>query len=954
MEFRILGPIEVLRDGTRLPLGPKQRALLAILLMHRNQAIGADRLVELLWGEDSPETAQHSLQVHVSQLRKVLPANTLVSQPPGYLLHADDREVDAIQFEAAAAAAKQRLESGDLDQAVQGFRSALALWRGEPLADVASAPFALGEVARLNELRLRAFEECIDAELALGRHADQLPELEGLVAEYPLRERLRGQLMLALYRSGRQAEASEAFHKTRALLIDQLGMEPGPELQKLFVSILKQDKSLDIAVRTARPERRETHNLPLPLTSFVGRMQELLELRRLVSQNRLVTITGVGGVGKTRLAIQLAHHLVGGFSDGVWLTELAPIRDGGLVARTVASTLGLREQPDRTVQDVITSYLEGRQVLLFIDNCEHLIQAAAEMIDALLRKCPKVTILATSREALRVEGEVIWQLHPLAVPESDLAATSEAVAQSDAVRLFLERAAAVSAVPSKDKLRSVVEICHHLDGLPLGIELAAATLLTLPVEQLAANLDHRFRMLAAGSRTALRRQQTLEASIDWSYELLSEPERALFRRLAIFTGSFGVEHATAICSGAPVNLDETFGLLSNLVAKSLVTFDSSGPEGRYGLLETVHQYAQDRLAQTGEETALGNRHLDWYCSLAERASLAIHGPDQVKWFELLDNEYSNIRAALRWGSERRTEAMARLSRSLAFFWMVRGYFTEGRDWLRQALSISTSSSVRAQALTAAGMLACLQSDSSAVRALLGEARELLEGLDDPATKGMALKLLGWDYWSNGMTSEGLGLVEQAVAQGRRAGPTWGLASHLNDLGWFAHLSGDRSPRPRRLLEEALATARQINDIWVCALTLDSLAQVAADSGDLDTARRCWEECISIATQLRDRFSLPAFLQGFARLATLQGHYERAMCLLAAAARLVSETGAIWPQPEQERVERMVQAARQPLGDQAADAAWRRGHGMTMAEALSYATESQQPVATTPSYEPAVS
>jgi predicted ATPase/DNA-binding SARP family transcriptional activator len=963
MEFRILGPLEVWESDRRLPLGgAKQRALLAILAIEANRVVPADRLIELLWGEEPPETAGNTLQVGISQIRKLLEPShargtsyqVLLREAPGYMLRIAPEQLDIHRFERLREQAREARLRGRPDSAASFLRDALGLWRGSPLTDLKAEPFAIAEATRLTELRMQALEERIDADLALGRHADLVGELEALVAESPLRERFQGQLMLALYRSGRQAEASDVFHKTRAALVDELGMEPGPDLQKLFTAILKQDPNLDLVAEAVTLYRPRTDNLPLQLTSFVGRILEKTEAKRLLSQSRLVTITGVGGVGKTRLAIEVAHELVPDVKDGVWLTELAPVADGSLVARMVASSLGLREQPERRIEDVMIAFLEGRYVLLLIDNCEHLVQAVAELVETLLRGCANVRVLATSREALRVEGETAWALPPLALPTPDAGAKPEVTAQSEAVRLFHERAASTSFVPSQENLPSVVEICRQLDGLPLGIELAAVTLRSLPVQQVAASLDDRFKTLAAGPRTALRRQQTLETSIGWSYDLLSEQERSLFRRLAVFSGGFGVEHIKAICSGPPVEFDDAFRLLSSLVTKSLVTFDSSRPEARYSLLETVHQYALERLVETEEEEPIRHRHLDWYVSIAERAAVAIHGQDQAKWFELLDDEYSNLRQALTWASKKDEEAMAKLARALTFFWMVRCYFAEGRNWLQLALDIPTNPLARARLLTCAGLLACMQSDSMVVRTSLHEACELLEERGDPATMGQAVMLLGWDHVSAGQTLDGLALMERGVAVAREAGPSWELATNLNNLGYLAHMYGDRSSRPRILIEEALGIARELGDAWVYGLTLDSLAQVAADNSDVETARTCWQECIAIAIHLKDRFGLPAYLEGFARLAAAQRQYERAMRLMGAAARMTSETGVILIQPEWEAHERRVQAIREELGGIQSDSAWRRGHSMTLQEAIEYAIGSPQPAAATASLAPIVS
>jgi predicted ATPase/DNA-binding SARP family transcriptional activator len=958
MEFRILGPLEVWDGERRLPLGgAKQRALLAILVIEANRVVPAARLIELLWGDEPSETAANTLQVGISHLRKLLepthargtPYQVLLTEAPGYMLRLAPERLDFHRFEQLRQEARQATLRGRPDTAAVVLRDALALWHGSPLIDLKDEPFTAAQAARLSEMRLQAIEDRIEADLVLGQESDVVAELETLVADYPLRERLRGQFMIALYRCGRQADASDVFHKTRAALIDQVGMEPGPELQRLFKAILRQDPSLDLAVETAPLFRPRSNNLPLQLTSFVGRVQEKIEVERLLSESRLVTIMGVGGAGKSRLALQVAGELIPRFNEGVWLTELASLTDGALVGRAVASTLGLREQPERPIEEIIIAYLERRQILLVIDNCEHLVQAVAELIETLLRRCGDLRVLATSREALRIEGETAWSLRPLPIP--DAGAPPDVTAQSEAVRLFQERGAAASFLPTPDNLPAVAEICRRLDGLPLGIELAAATLHTLPVQQVAASLDDRFRTLVVGRRSALPRQQTLETSIGWSYELLSEPEQTLFRRLAVFSGSFGVEHVIGICSGLPVDRDDAFRLLSILVAKSLVMFDGSGPEARYSLLETVHQYAKERLTQTAEDAATRDRHLDWYCSLAERAAVAIHGPDQAKWLGLLDNEYSNLRQALRWASGQGTEVMARLAWALTFFWMVRGYLGEGRDWLRQAVDSTTDPLIRARALTGEGLFACLQSDSASAQTMLLEACRLLEKLDDPATHGMALKMTGWDYLSTGQTSKGLAFIERGLGEARKVGPSWELACNLNDVGFFAHVSGDRSARPRIILEEALKVARDLEDAWVSALTLDSLALVAADSHDFQTAQVCWQECITIAVQLKDRWNLPSVLYGFARVALVEARHERAMRLMAAASRLTSEIGAIWPQAEQEPFDRTVQQIREALGEGPSDLAWRLGQSMTLQEAIEYATERQGPVPTRPSLVP---
>src|ERR671916_378267 len=464
-----------------------------------------------------------------------------------------------------------------------------------------------------------------------------------------------------------------------------------------------------------RTPERPPNNLPLELSSFVGREKELTEVERLLEHNRLVTLTGSGGCGKTRLALAAAGELVEGFEDGVWMVELASLADPSLVPQAVASTLGVREQPGRLPTETLSDYLGSRNVLLVLDNCEHLIGACAELAEALLHSCPNLRVLATSREALGITGEVAWPVPSLSLPDLRRLPEVESLARYEAARLFLERTAAVNPTFALTEQNAVAvdQICYRLDGIPLAIELAAARAKVLSVEQIAERLDDSFGLLSAGGRTAMPRHRTLHATMDWSHELLSLEERALFRRLSVFAGGFTLEAAESVCAGAGLERDEVLDLLSHLVDKSLVIMREESGEARYRLLETVRQYAREKLSESGEAEQASERHAGYYLALAEEAEPELKGAGQVAWLEQLEREHDNLRAAMRWLLGRgELEEAARLGWALWLFWGIRAHFAEGRRSMEQALSAEGSAGLteaaRAMALFVAGMMANYQ------------------------------------------------------------------------------------------------------------------------------------------------------------------------------------------------------------------------------------------------------
>lgn len=730
------------------------------------------------------------------------------------------------------------------------------------------------------------------------------------------------------------------------------------------------------------------HNLPVQLTRFIGRRREMADVEERLVQTHLLTLTGAGGSGKTRLALQVGADLLGAYRDGVWLVELASLADPSLVPQGIASVLNLREERNRPVLHTLVDYCKPRQMLLVLDNCEHLIAACATAAEALLRACPNLRVLTTSREPLGVAGEVTWPVPSLSLPERGLLPPIDTLLHYESVRLFVERAAAMQPGFSltSQNAPAVVQVCQRLDGIPLAVELAAARVKVLSVEQIADRLDDRFQLLTAGSRTAMPRHRTLRGTMDWSHDLLSEQERTLWRRLSVFAGGFTLAAAESVCAGGSIAGAQVLALLSQLVDKSLVAAEDQGQEKFYKCPETIRQYGAEKLRESGEEAGLRQRHRDWYLALIEGVAPKLQGPEQGAWLQRLEQEHDNLRAALHWSRQpAEREAALRLVAGLWWFWYVRGHIGEGSSWLEAVLAEAKAPvPARAEALRGAGMLAREQGDYDRAEALGEESLALSRQLGDLASVSKSLNNLGIVALGRGRYDRAESLYLESLAIVRAFGNQYGMARALGNLGYaaleleqydkaherfaeslrlsraigdtqslamtlnFLGLVDQRQGNPDRAEQrhrEALELARQLGDNRTIARVLFSLGGLALAQNDGSGARALLGECLVLRQQLLDREGAVACLEALAGLAGRQGQPVRAARLLGAAAALRLEIGAPVPPDDEALVQTSTAAARGVLGPEAFAVEWAQGQRLTLDQAIAYALA--EPVAVQP-------
>jgi predicted ATPase/DNA-binding SARP family transcriptional activator len=878
--FRVLGPLEAEVGGRVVPLGaPKQRALLALLLLHANEVVSRERAIDLLWGDEPPASAQNSLQVYVHGLRKLLGRQRIVTRGAGYVLVIAAGELDLQRFDRLVAEARHALEAGSAASAAERLEEAVGLCRGEPLADLPFDAFSEPARERLRERRLAAEELRTDAYLALGRHERLAGELEALVAQNPYRERVWGQLMLALYRSGRQADALDAFQSARRLLADDLGIEPSPELRELERAILRHDPSLRHTPPTG--ELR----LPTPTTRLVGRR---LEVAAVCAQLRqadvaVLTLTGPGGVGKTRLALEAAAELGAELADGAFFVGLQSTDDPAHLGSAIASALGIGEQPGEDTVETLTRELKTREALVVLDTFERLV-GAGPVLAALVAAAPRLRLLVTSRVPLRLAGEHVYPVPPLPVPLPTQ--RPDELERNESVALFLARARAVDPAfrLTPANTAAVTGICTALDGMPLALELAAARVKLLDPEQILARLARPLEVLAGGRSDLPPRQQTLRATIDWSHRLLDAEQQALFARASVFAGGCTLEAFEAVC-------DARLEPLAALLDGSLLLREqrvSGSP--RFRMLDPVREYATERL-NADDAAALRARHGAYYLELGERLGPSLIGPDARRSLDRLADEHENLRAVLAYASERDAELGFRLTAALRRYWEMAARGREIREWLEQTLPLDEPAATPARV----GCLLVLgrqlvdageyQDAPPLFRRAVDAARAL--GLDGDAA--FALTQLGWLSAAAGDVARSERYKLDALELAQRANEAWIERLALALLaGSRVELDDYAGARP--LLERALAIARRLGDARALVNTLTNTGWAAIRAGDLPSARAALEESLRICEELDYPVATVSALSMLGIEANLAGEHDRAIGVLVRALRAGRELG----------------------------------------------------------------
>jgi predicted ATPase/DNA-binding SARP family transcriptional activator len=836
--------------------GPKQRAVLALLLLRINEVVPRERLIDELWGEAPPPAARETLKVYVGRLRKLFPAEghppRLVTGGGGYSLELDPEQLDLHRFTSLAEAGSRALADGDAGRAATLLREGLALWRGTPLADLGAATFAPSERHRLEGLRLAALEQRVEADLALGLDRELVGELEQLVLEHPFHERFRAQLMLALYRCGRQAEALEQYRRAAKLLVDELGIAPGSELKELERAILEQDPSL-------RTKRLADPWLPAPPNRLVGRDRELAELSALIADpdRRLVTILGAGGVGKTRLALEVAAAA----AIPSYFVDLAALVEPRSVLLAIARALGV-EEAGGDVEESLRGPVGDRRLLLLVDNFEHLIDAAAD-VAALLASASAVQMLVTSRTPLRIRAEWRYELGPLET--------------EDAVALFRERVQAAGG--GTDRRVTVEELCRRLDLLPLAIELAAARADRLTADRMLAQLDRRLDLLGDGAPDLPDRQRTLRRTLEWSYALLDEPAKRLFASLGVFAGGCTVAAAEQVCDASAAAIDA-------LVDAALVRREAA----RLRMLETIREYALERLREAGREEQARRAHARYYLELVDEAGPTL---GRAQTMARLAAEDDNLRAALRWTSDAgETDAHLGLVAVSARFWLLRGRLHEADAWLQPAVATAAEASapaLRGTVLSVAANVTGRLGDVARADELAMEAWELCRACGDDRGAAAALSAAIRAAAQAGDPARRDMLLERLDRATRELDDPVLRGGMLRTLASIVARAGDHE-RGRILVEEALAVARQAELELDVGQALCHLGVIALQANRPADAREPLERSLLIAQRLTYREAAAYSLSGLAALAVAEDDVQQASRLLAAADVLFADVG----------------------------------------------------------------
>jgi predicted ATPase/DNA-binding SARP family transcriptional activator len=918
VEFRVLGPLEVIVDAASVSITPRrQRAVLAALLLRGGEVLSRDELIEALWENDPPASASSLLRLYVSQVRRRLPPGRLVTRGAGYALTLDPGQLDAERFEGLFADARRARVGGNPRLARSLCLRALALWRGSALADLPAESFAREAADRLEELRLQCTEERVEAELDLGRHRDVLAELELLVAQNPRRDLLRRQLMLALYRAGRQADALASYRTAREALVEELGLEPGRELRELEQLILLQDPSLELDPVGERPA--EHRRVIAPPTPTIGRDENVAEVCRLLSTSaRLVTLVGPGGVGKTRLAVESAALIGEQLVDGAVLVELAALRDPDLLLASIGHALGLLETGGSSWSELLGQHLRPLELLLVLDNLEHLLEGCAPLVE-LLAVAPRVRVLATSTTVLRLSAEHVLRVPPLE--------------PAPAFELFLRQtiAAGAPAASVAASREALAQVCDRLAGSPLAIELTAPWLRTISPAELLALVDSRLATLRNELRDAPARHRTLRSTIDWSFDLLATEEQRLFVELSVFAGGFSLEAAQAVARS-----DETIERLESLVAASLVHMAGE----RYQLLNVVREYAAERLDGDFEPH---RRHAEHFAGLVEAAEEQLSGSGQGDALALLDVEHDNLRAVLDWLGARDDAAAAelRLAAGLGRFWYVRGHIREGLTRLTHAIERGADSDAAAlaKALRGGSALAVIQGDYALAHDFASRSLSIYRELGDRVGAARSLSNLGAILHAQGELDLAAVTLDECIRECADLHEDRLLALAQNNRGDVALSQADLDTAAARF-EQSLTILRTLGDTANVARSLYNLGAVAVEQDRVDAARVLLGESIVLSEGVGDTEDVAWCLIALAAVASRTGQPRDGARMLGFATTLLERIGADMKPFEQSLFERTHHALEGALGAEELGAALAQGAHLDLASAVGLAASPQ--------------
>jgi predicted ATPase/DNA-binding SARP family transcriptional activator len=878
-DFRVcIGDVSI--DPSRWRLR-KAKTLVKLLALAPNHRLHREKLMDLLWQEHDLKAATDSLHQALHHIRSVL--QPYCSNPRLYIQFEKDQVslcpdtplwIDAEAFEIAA---KEASQSRDLE----AYRAAIALYTGDLLPEDLYEDWA---ISRREHLRQEAFRLLFESARAFEAKAEYPPAIEAyqrIIASDPLQEEAYFGLMQAYALSGQRSQALSEFQVLKKVLAQELGAEPDPRSTLLYQEILS---GRFPPAHTLSPSYARTpppHNLPSPLSTFVGREREAEQVRSLASISRLVTLTGSGGVGKTRLALRVAETMLLDFPDGVWLVELDSVTNEQMVPYKVAGVFGVSEEEVGMVEENLQESLCSKKLLLILDNCEHLVEVCARLAGVLLQSCPNLHILATSREGLGIQGEVIYHVPTLSLPEHHRLPAIGALTQFEAVRLFVERAQALqpSFVLTEENAPSIVQICQQLDGIPLALELAAARIRILSVEQIALRLNDRFRLLKGGSRTIMLRQQTLTASMDWSYDLLSEAEQRLFCRLSVFVGGWDLAAAEGVCSDSVLHPEDILDLLSQLINKSLVVVGpESGHQARYRLLETLRQYTLGKVVGTEEWVSLRNRHLAYFLHLVEEIEPKLRTAEQVERMRQLRTEQENLRGALDWSLGANNGAKAveglRMASALLHFWEFYGLISEGYDWLKKGLALIDKEDARWTALLAKALYAYAMIHvgfhKDQASQILEESIDLYRKCGDKAGLSWALCSLAEPVFDKPIQLEKVRpRIDEALELARNAGDPAALAQALNSK---ARITVDKAAA-RAYAQESQALFREMGNSWGLIESLEILGYLSTEQGDYKAAQVCSEDMwiLSQVGEFKTGMSVALSLQG--RIAYFQNQFN---------------------------------------------------------------------------------